>query len=36
MKRRSSVSMDLEKAYDRVDTETLWQVMRKYDECGKL
>ena len=28
--------MDLEKAYDRVNRESLWQVQRMYDVCGKL
>ena len=28
--------MVLEKAYDRVDRETLWQVLRMYDVSGKL
>ena len=28
--------IDLEKAYDRVNRETLWQVMRTYDVGGKL
>ena len=27
---------DLEKAYDRVNREALWQVLRKYDVGGKL
>ena len=27
--------MDLEKAYDRVKREELWQVLRMYDEGGK-
>ena len=28
--------MDLEKAYDRVNGEALWQVLRMYDVGGKL
>ena len=28
--------MDLEKAYDRVSWEALWQVLRMYDVCGKF
>ena len=28
--------MDLEKAYDRVNGEALWQVLRMYDVSGKL
>ena len=28
--------MDLEKAYDRVNMEALWQVLRIYDVGGKL
>ena len=28
--------MDLEKAYDRVNREALWQVVRMYDVGGKL
>ena len=28
--------IDLEKAYDRVNEEALWQVLRKYDVGGKL
>ena len=28
--------MDLEKAYERVNTERLWQVLRMYDVGGKL
>ena len=28
--------MDLEKAYDRVNREALWQVVRMYDDGGKL
>ena len=28
--------IDLEKAYDRVNSETLWQVLRMYDMDGKL
>ena len=28
--------IDLEKAYNRVNTEALWQVLRMYDVYGKL
>ena len=28
--------MDLEKAYDKANSEALWQVLRMYDEVGKL
>ena len=28
--------MDLEKAYDRINKERLWQVLRMYDVGGKL
>ena len=28
--------MDLEKGYDRVNMEALWQVLRIYDTGGKL
>ena len=28
--------MDLEKVYDRVNREALWQVLRMYDVIGKL
>ena len=28
--------MDVEKAYDRVNREALWQVLRMYDVSGKL
>ena len=28
--------MDLEKAYDTVNTKSLWQVLRMYDVGGKL
>ena len=28
--------MDLEKSYDRVNREALWQVLRMYDVCGNL
>ena len=28
--------MDLEKVYDRVNREALWQVLRMYDVSGKL
>ena len=28
--------MDLEKAYERVNREALWQVLRMYDVGGKL
>ena len=28
--------MDLEKAYDRVNREAIWQVLRIYDAEGKL
>ena len=28
--------MDLEKAYDRVNREALWQALRRYDVGGKL
>ena len=29
-------SMDLEKVYDRINKEELWQVLRMYDVGGKL
>ena len=36
-KRRAYVGfVCLEKAYDRVNREALWQVLRIYDACGKL
>ena len=36
-KRRGHVGfMNLEKAYDRVNRESLWQVLRMYDAGGKL
>ena len=38
-KRRNAVYvgfMDFEKAYDRVNREALWQVLRMYDVGGKL
>ena len=28
--------MDLEKAYDRINMEALWQKLRMYDEGGRL
>ena len=28
--------MDLEKAYDKVDRDALWQMLRLYGVCGKL
>ena len=28
--------IDMEKAYDRVNRETLWQLLRMYDASGKL
>ena len=28
--------MDLEKAYDRINREALWQVLRMYEVGGKL
>ena len=28
--------MDVEKAYDRINREVLWQVLRMYDVGGKL
>ena len=28
--------MDLEKAYERINREVLWQVLRMYDVVGKL
>ena len=28
--------VDLEKAYDRVNREALWQLLRMYGVCGKL
>ena len=28
--------MDLEKTYDKVDRDSLWQVLRMYGVCGKL
>ena len=28
--------IDLEKAYDRINREALWQVLRMYDAGGKL
>ena len=35
-KRRENVGfMDLEKAYDRVNKEAVWQVLRMYDVGGK-
>ena len=35
--RRKNVGfMDLEKAYDKVNREAFWQVLRMYDMSGKL
>ena len=28
--------MDLERVYDRINREALWQVLRMYDVAGKL
>ena len=35
-KYRRNVDLDLEKAYERVNREAQWQVLRMYDVGGKL